>query len=152
MDLSDLHQVLHWASEGKTRELENLFNQSLQLRAIGATVDLSDQEHPLVLLKEVQPMHLGGIGGAAVNGGIISMLVDLAIGLLGIPYYKEGLTATHHLSIHFVKPLMAKAIRLEAEKTHVLHNRVFGHVKVMNEKNEVCAYATGTVVKGIKKT
>ena len=151
MDLSKLHQVLHWASEGKTKDLEDLFNQSIQLKSIGASVDLSNLKRPLVLLQLVEPMHQGGIGGNAVNGGIISMLSDLAIGLLGVPYYNEGLTATQHLSIHFVKPLMAVSVRLEAEETHVIHNRVFGQVKIMNEKGDVCAFATGTLAKGIKK-
>ena len=79
------------------------------------------------------------------------MLVDLAIGLLGLPYSDEGLSATHQLSIHFVRPLIASSVRLEAEETHVIHNRVFGHVKVMNEKGDVCAYASGVLVKAIKK-
>ncbi len=151
MDLSNVNQVLHWVQQGKTKEMEDLFNQSLQLKAIGASIDLSNLARPVVMIKNVTDVHKGGIGGNAVNGGVVSMLVDLAIGLLGISYYGEGLTATHHLSIHFAKPLLATSIRLEAEETSVVGNRVFGHVKVMNEKNEVCAYASGVVVKGIKK-
>lgn len=151
MNLSSLHQLLPWVEAGKTRELEDFFNQSVQLRVIGATIDLSDLTHPVVMIKKIEEMHRGGIGGMAVNGGIISMLVDLAMGLLGLPYYKDGLTATQHLSIHFVKPLQATAIRLEAQETHVIHNRVFGHIKVMNEKDEVCAYASGVLVKAIRK-
>lgn len=151
MDLSKLHQVLHFVAEGKTKEFENLFNQSLQLSAIGASIDISDLKHPVVMIGKVEEMHRGGILGEAVNGGIISMLVDLAIGLLGLPYSDEGLSATHQLSIHFVRPLIASSVRLEAEETHVIHNRVFGHVKVMNEKGDVCAYASGVLVKAIKK-
>ncbi|NOT75197.1 MAG: PaaI family thioesterase [Cyclobacteriaceae bacterium] len=151
MDLSKLHQVLHWINDGKIKELEDVFNQSAQLKTIGVSIDISDLKHPAVVIKKVEDIHRGGIGGDAVNGGIISMLIDLAIGLLGLPYYGEGLTATHHLSIHFIKPLNALAVRLEAEETHVINNRVFGHVKVMNEKGEVCSYATGVLVKGIRK-
>ena len=151
MDLSSLHTMLHWVKEGKTKELEEFFNQSLQLSAMGITIDVSDLKHPVVQIKKVEAIHRGGIGGEAVNGGIISMLVDLATGLLGLIYYEQGLTATQHLSIHFVKPLVATSVRLEAQETHVIHNRVFGHVKVMNEKGEVCAYASGVLVKSIKK-
>ena len=134
MDLSKIHQILHWVEEGKTRELESVFNESLQLKTIGASIDISNLKRPLVMVRKVEDMHRGGIGSDAVNGGVISMLVDLAIGLLGLPYYGEGLTATHHLSIHFARPLRATAVRLEAEETHVIHNRVFGHVKVMTTK------------------
>lgn len=150
MSLSNIHKVLHLAEEGKTKELEDLFNNSVQLKAISASVDVSNLTLPVVEIKKVEDIHRGGIGGDAVNGGVISMLVDLAIGLLGFQYYKEGLTATLHLDIHFVKPLNATSVRLEAEETHVIGNKVFGHVKVMNEKREVCSYATGVVAKGIK--
>lgn len=151
MDLSKVHQVLHWVEDGKTKELEVLFNQSLQLTSIGASIDVTDMKHPVVMIKKVEDMHRGGIGGEAINGGVISMLVDLAIGLLGLPYYGEGLTATHHLSIHFARPLVATSVRLEAEETHVIKNRIFGHVKIMNEKGEICAYASGVLVKAIQK-
>ncbi|MBY0435532.1 MAG: PaaI family thioesterase [Cyclobacteriaceae bacterium] len=151
MDLSLLHQVQHLAIEGKWKELEDFFNQSYQLKIVGASIEMADPKRPAVLIREVTSLHRGGIGSDAVNGGIISMLIDLAIGLLGFPYFAEGMTATHHLSIHFAKPLMAESVRFEAEETHVIGNRVFGHVKVMNEKGEVCAFASGVVVKGIKK-
>ena len=151
MDLSLLHTLLPWVKEGKTKELEDFFNQSVQLTALGISIDVSDLKLPVVSINKVETIHRGGIGGEAVNGGIISLLVDLATGLLGLPYYEQGLTATQHLSIHFVKPLVATSVRLEAQETHVIHNRVFGHVKVMNEKSEVCAYASGVLVKSIKK-
>ncbi|MDZ4716751.1 MAG: hotdog domain-containing protein [Cytophagales bacterium] len=149
-DLTNVHQILHWVQEGKTRELEALFNQSPQLRLVGATIDISDMKHPVVTIEKVEALHLGGIGGRAVNGGVVSMLVDLAIGLLGISYYGEGLTATHNLSIHFVRPLIATSVIFEAAETQVIGNRIFGNVRVMNEKREVCAYASGVLVKAIK--
>lgn len=151
MSLTSLHQVLQWISEGKIKELENFFNDSAQLKVTGVSIDVSNLKQPLVLINKVEEIHRGGIGGTAVNGGIISMLVDLAVGLLGLPYYYEGLTATQHLSIHFVKPLHATSVRVEATEEQVINNRVFGYVKVMNEKGETCAYASGVLVKGIKK-
>ncbi len=151
MDLTKIHQILHWAAEGRTKELEDLFNQSIQLKAIGVSIDVSDPGKPFVMIKKIDDTHRGGIGGDAVNGGVISMLVDLAIGLLGVRYYGEGLTATQHLSIHFVKPLHATSVRVEAEETQVIGNRVFGNVRILNHKGEVCSYASGVLVKGIKK-
>jgi acyl-coenzyme A thioesterase PaaI-like protein len=151
MDLTNLQNVLHWPSEGRTAELEQLFNNSPQLLAVAAAVDLSDPLAPAVLIPKVLPLHQGGIGTTAVNGGIISMLSDLAMGLLGIKYYHEGPTATQHLSIHFLKPLMATSVRLEAQETEVIGNRVFGVVRVMNEKGEVCALANGALAKAIKR-
>ncbi len=151
MDLSKTQMLLKYLKEGNTREVENFFNQSLQLKLVGASVDLSNPKRPVVIISKVEDMHRGGIGGEAVNGGIISMLVDLSIGLLGLPFYPEGYTATQHLSIHFVKPLNATSVRFEAEITQVVNNRIFGNVNVVNEKGEVCSFASGVLVKGIRK-
>ena len=151
MDITKIHQILHWVQEGKTAELEDLFNQSPQLKIMGATIDISDMKHPVVIIRKVEAVHCGGVGGYAVNGGVISMMVDLAIGLLGIPYYGEGLTATHNLSIHFTRPLVASSVFVEARETQVINNRIFGDVRIMNEKREVCAYASGVLVKAIRK-
>lgn len=150
MSLTSLHQIKHWAVEKRWDEIEGFFNDSLQLKHIGATIDLSDPLHPIVFIKEVTEVHRGGIGTEAVNGGVISMLVDLAMGLLGLNYFAEGMTATSHLSIHFVRPLIAKKVILDAGMTAVVGNKIFGKVSVMNEKNEVCAYASGVLAKGIK--
>lgn len=151
MDITKIHQILHWVNEGKTAELEALFNQSPQLKIMGASIDISDMKRPVVIIKKVEAVHCGGVGGNAVNGGVISMMVDLAIGLLGIPYYGEGLTATHNLSIHFARPLVASSVFVEARETQVINNRIFGDVRIMNEKREVCAYASGVLVKAIRK-
>lgn len=150
MSLTTLHKIRHLAIEGRWKEIESFFNESLQLKLIGAVTDLTNPEHPIVTIPEVQEIHRGGIGGEAVNGGVISMLIDLAIGLLGLPYFTEGMTATSHLSIHFVKPLIAKRVIFEAESTEVIGNRIFGKVRVLNEKGETCSYATGALAKGIK--
>jgi acyl-coenzyme A thioesterase PaaI-like protein len=151
MDLSKTQKLLEYVAAGNTKEVESFFNQSLQLKVIGATVDLSDPKRPVVILKKIEDMHRGGILGDAINGGVISMLIDLAIGLLGLPYYGEGYTATQHLSIHFVKPLNAVSVRFEAEITGVVGNRIFGNVNVVNEKGDVCSFANGVLVKGIRK-
>jgi acyl-coenzyme A thioesterase PaaI-like protein len=150
MSLTTLHTIRHFALEGRWKEIESFFNESIQLKQVGAIVDLDNPKKPKVRIKEVTQIHRGGIGGEAVNGGIISMLTDLAIGLLGLNYFAEGMTATSHLSIHFVKPLVASQVILEADISEVIGNRIFGKVNVMNEKREVCAHASGVLAKGIK--
>lgn len=150
MSLTSLHTIRHYAIEGKWKEIESFFNESIQLKHVGAVVDLSNPNRPVVSIKEVTELHRGGIGGEAVNGGVISMLVDLSIGLLGLTRFGEGMTATAQLSIFFIRPLIAREVIIESEITDVVGNRIFGKVSVMNEKREVCSYATGALAKGIK--
>lgn len=98
---------------------------------------------------EVMDIHMGGIGTDAVNGAVIALLADLAIGLLGIYHYADGLTATSSLTINYVKPLAATRVIVEAEETEIIGKRIFGIAKIINEKNDVCSYANGSLAKGI---
>lgn len=135
--------------DGNFKEIENFFNASAQLKQMHIRVDLSTPTAPMVFIDEVTEIHQGGIGTEAVNGAVIALLVDLAIGLLGIQHYAEGMTATSNLNINYVKPLIATKVIVKAEQTEVIGKRIFGIARVMNEKEEVCAYATGSLAKGI---
>jgi acyl-coenzyme A thioesterase PaaI-like protein len=103
----------------------------------------------MVFIDEVMDIHKGGIGTDAVNGAVIALLSDLAIGLLGIYHYADGLTATSSLTIHYVKPLLTQKVIVKAEETQVIGKRIFGVASIMNEKDEVCSYANGSLAKGI---
>ena len=149
MNLTQLHRIRQTAIDQNWSEMEKFFNSSIQLKHSGIRIDLTDVNKPLVIIDTVEEYHKGGIGTEAVNGAVIAMLVDLAIGLLGITHYSEGMTGTSNLNINYVKPLLAKKVIVRAEQTVVVNKRIFGIVKVMNENEEVCAYATGALAKGI---
>jgi len=149
MNLTNLHRIRQTAIDKNWMEMENFFNASVQLKHSGIRIDLTNISKPLVIIDTVEEHHKGGIGTEAVNGAVIAMLVDLAIGLLGLPHYAEGMTGTSNLSITYAKPLHAKKVIVSAEETEVINKRIFGIVRVMNEKEEVCAYATGALAKGI---
>jgi uncharacterized protein (TIGR00369 family) len=149
MDLSQLHKSRDLAVSGKWKELENIFNRSPQLKHVSARVDLSQPENPEAIIDEVADIHKGGIGSDAVNGGVIAALADLALGLLGLMHYKDGMTATAQLTIHYLKPFRSKSIRAKATSQQVVGNRIFGTVELFNDKGEVCAIAYGALAKGI---
>lgn len=149
MNLTQLHRIRQTAIDKNWKEMENFFNSSIQLKHSGFRVDLSDIAKPKVFIDEVQEFHKGGIGTEAVNGAVIAMLADLAIGLLGLMHFADGMTGTSNLNINYVKPLLASKVVVQAEQTEVVGKRIFGIVRVMNEKGVVCAYATGALAKGI---
>lgn len=149
MDLSQLHKSRDLAISGKWKELENIFNRSTQLSFIGARIDLSNPEMPEAIIDEVADQHKGGIGSDAVNGGVIAGLADLALGLLGLMHYKDGMTATAQLTIHYLKPFRTKTLKARGNTQKVVGNRIFGTVELFNDKNEVCAIAYGALAKGI---
>lgn len=149
MNLNQLHTFRQVAADGNWKAIEDLFNESVQLKQMHIRVDLSTSKLPLVFIDEVMDIHKGGIGTDAVNGAVIALLSDLAIGLLGIYHYADGLTATSSLTIHYVKPLLTQKVIVKAEETQVIGKRIFGVATIMNEKDEVCSYANGSLAKGI---
>ena len=149
MDLAQLHKCRDLAVAGKWKEIENIFNRSVQLLAVGARIDLSMPDMPKAFIDELRDIHSGGIGTEAVNGGIIALIADLALGLLGLKHFKEGMTATAQLTVHYLKPFRTKSIIAEAHTQKVVGNRIFGTVELSNEKGEVCAIAYGALAKGI---
>lgn len=149
MNLNQLHTFRQVAADGNWKAIEDLFNESVQLKQMHIRVDLSTSKLPMVFIDEVMDIHKGGIGTDAVNGAVIALLSDLAIGLLGIYHYADGLTATSSLTIHYVKPLLTQKVIVKAEETQVIGKRIFGVATIMNEKDEVCSYANGSLAKGI---
>lgn len=149
MNLNQLHTFRQVAANGNWKAIEDLFNESVQLKQMHIRVDLSTSKLPMVFIDEVMDIHKGGIGTDAVNGAVIALLSDLAIGLLGIYHYADGLTATSSLTIHYVKPLLTQKVIVKAEETQVIGKRIFGVATIMNEKEEVCSYANGSLAKGI---
>ena len=149
MDLTQLHKCRDLAVAGKWKEIENVFNRSVQLQHLGATIDMSEPQAPKAFINDLKDIHAGGIGSEAVNGGVIASLADLALGLLGLLHYKEGMTATAQLTVHYLKPFRSKSISAEAHTQQVVGNRIFGTVELKNDKGDVCAIAYGALAKGI---
>lgn len=149
MNLTQLYKYRTLATTGKWKELEELFNKSIQLQHMGASINLSNPEQPMVQIAKVADYHLGGIGSDAVHGGTIAALADLALGLLGLLHYKDGMTATAQLTVHYLKPFRTSSLTATAITQKVVGNRVFGTVELFNDKNEMCAIAYGALAKGI---
>lgn len=149
MDLSQLKDIQSIVVQKKWDEVEKLFNSSIQLQHMQIRISLAEPAQPEVIIDPVTPLHAGGIGSRAVNGGIISMVSDLAIGLLGLSFFEHGMTATQHLNLHFIKPLLSSRMTAIAKVDRVVGKRIFGTVEIYNDSQEVCAYANGIVVFGI---
>ena len=149
MDLSQLHKFRDLAIQEKWKDIETMFNKSVQLQHQGIQIDLRIPTEPVVLITELKDIHAGGIGTEAANGGTIATLADLALGLLGLHFYKEGMTATAQLTVHYLKPFRTKSITAVARTQQVVGNRIFGTVDIKNDKDEICAVANGALAKGI---
>lgn len=144
-DLRDLSNLFSAIESGDWREIEAHFNNSPQLLHMGIAIQLEDLYQPVCGIEKVENYHLGGIGQDYVNGGVISAVFDLSIGLTGLSFLREGHFATNQLNIHLSKPLEAKAFYAVSQINKQIGNTLFSESTLYNYKNEPCAYASGTV-------
>lgn len=121
------------------------FNQSQTIRLFGARLSFPQGEKVVVTLPEVRPEHRGGLGTAAVNGGIISALFDYAIGCTPALLDPTRRAATMQLSISFERPLRGNSVRAEATIDAVGTSTVFASARMYDEQGQVCARCQGVV-------
>jgi hypothetical protein len=55
-----------------------LFNQSQTMRFFGLRVSFPQGEKVVITLPEVRPEHRGGLGTAAINGGVLAAMFHYA--------------------------------------------------------------------------
>lgn len=136
-------------AEGDFDAVARAFNESPQVGRHGIRVALDDPSRPRVVLDPVTDSHRGGVGSVAVNGAVIAAMFDLAIGLLGVPYWTEGMAATATLNIQYLRPAVADAVVAHAFRGEVTQRRIFGHAELRGPDGTVFAQAQGSLAKGL---
>lgn len=124
-------------------KMQNLWNTNAILTAVGARIELTDPDVLRIFIDEIKPHHRGGLGSDAINGGVISGLFDMAIGLVGIVNSNKHRTGTVQLNIHFLKPLRGNRLILEARRIKAGKSLVFARAEAFNEQHELCATCEG---------
>ena len=121
------------------------FNQSQTMRLFGARLSFPQGEKVVVALPEVRPEHRGGLGTAAINGGIISAMFDYAIGCTPALVDPTRRCATMQLSVSFERPLRGSTVRAEATIDSVGISTLFASARMYDDKGQVCARCQGVV-------
>ncbi|MFP2924832.1 PaaI family thioesterase [Pyxidicoccus sp. 3LG] len=134
------------AFPGDLDRYAELFNKSLSLRYFGANLSFPEGKKVVVALPEVRPEHRGGLGtAAAINGGMLAALFDLAIGCSGALVDPSRRCATVQLSMSFERPVTGDAIRVEAEVDSRGVSTLFASARVYDSHGRVCARCQGVV-------
>ncbi|MGD9488386.1 MAG: PaaI family thioesterase [Calditrichaceae bacterium] len=136
----DKHQT-----EADWKEFEKIWNESEQLKYFGFKVDLSDPEHPVALIPDIEPHHLGGLGSGFVNGAIVAALCDLAVGLTGSIQLGCRIKGTAELNIRYLYPLVSKSVKAVGKVERVSKNLAFTSADVYDDSGKICAIAQGIV-------
>ncbi|PKL76356.1 MAG: PaaI family thioesterase [Candidatus Melainabacteria bacterium HGW-Melainabacteria-1] len=124
-------------------EMEQIWNANEILRIMGARVDLSDPDCLRVHIDPLVPTHRGGLGSDAVNGGVLSALCDMLVGLNGILYSHKHRTGTVQLNIQFLRPLRGERLLGEARATKVGRALIFTTAEIRDQIGTVCVRCEG---------
>jgi len=148
-NLSNLSIIQPLIAENDWKAVEGYFNNSPQLSYFGISVKLDDPDAPRCEILKIMPYHLGGLGLEFINGGVISAVVDLAIGLTAIRYLNKGYLATSKLNIDLIRPIDGQCFYAISKMNRKIDAKVFSEATIFNYKDEPCVYASGATRIGI---
>ena len=121
------------------------FNQSQTMRFFGARLSFPQGEKVVITLAEVRNEHRGGLGTAALNGGVLAALFDYAIGCTAALKDPTRRAATMQLSMSFERPLLGNRVRAESTLDPTGTGTLFASARVYDEQGQVCARCQGVV-------
>lgn len=121
------------------------FNQSQTMRLFGARLSFPKGQKVVISLPEVRVEHRGGLGTAAINGGIIAALFDYAIGCTPALKDPTRRAATMQLSMSFERPLLGDSVHAEATIDSAGTSTLFASARMYDAQGQVCARCQGVV-------
>ena len=132
-------------SAGERRQAARTWTDHPGLRHLGARMQVA-ADVTRAVLAPVAVHHRGGLGTAAVNGGVLAALFDLVLGLPGHLCLGTR-TGTVQLSISFMRPVHGDRVVAEGwcERTSARH--AFTAARILDEDGRVCARAQGIVAR-----
>jgi acyl-coenzyme A thioesterase PaaI-like protein len=125
-----------------------LWNEGPVLRYLGFRLSYPGADRALIELNGVRPEQRGGMGSAAVNGGVLAGMFDFAVGstsLLAPPLRKS---ATVQLNMAFERAVRGDHARCEAVIERAAGSLLFITARISDGDGVVCARCLGMVTLG----
>jgi uncharacterized protein (TIGR00369 family) len=92
-----------------------------------------------------RPNTRGGLGTAAVNGGVLAALFDLVTGCTALLVDARRRSATVQLSMRFERPVFGDSVRAEARIDSLGRRTLFASARILGEKGQPCAHCQAVV-------
>lgn len=96
----------------------------------------------VVVTLDAQSHHMNMMG--IVHGGVLSSLMDNAMGIAVMLKRPGESTVTSNLNVHFLMPARAGLLTVTASIVHQTHRSVTAECKITNGKGELVAISTGS--------
>lgn len=121
------------------------FNAWQSIQHLGFAVQFNTFSS-LIVLTPVRDHHRGGLGKDAVNGAVISGVLDGAIATIGFCHFPGSVCGTVHLSIDILRPVFTDSIYAYGIGCSRNRRSVFCEAELYDDDLKLCAKATGIVV------
>ncbi|MGG1517352.1 PaaI family thioesterase [Paenibacillus oryzisoli] len=130
---------------------ENVINHNMQRLAEAAASTfwgylgcefVHIQDGVVTIALEAKPHHLNPIG--MVHGGVLSSLLDTAMGIVTMTARPEEKVVTTNLNVHFVSPLYAGRLLVTAELVHQSRKMLTAQGRVTDSEGKLGTMGTGT--------
>ena len=123
------------------------FNKLAVMQHLGAEICLEDDYIITCAIKNIMDYHRGGMGVSALNGAIISSLLDCVIAVSGVLQFPGKKAGTVELSLKIIRPLFGHSAYAEGFVTKKAKNISFSEGFLYDENSKLCAKASGIVSK-----
>jgi uncharacterized protein (TIGR00369 family) len=136
---------------GSSPSLEELaraaefFNQSIPMTHAGFRLSFPATDLVAAEIPEVRAEHRGGLGTAAVNGGVLAALFDLVTGCTALLVDPRRRTATVQLSMSFERPVFGDSVRAEARIDTRGRRTLFASARILDATGQPCAHCQAVV-------
>ncbi len=129
------------------KDVEKVFNDSIQLKTYGMRLDFKTNEI-LVIIDPIMEFHRGGVGRSAMNGSTIAAAFDLGIGMsIYLTEIKANVgSGVARMEIKYHKPVDGNIAIFKCKIESIKKNLVYCSGVLLDEKENLCASATGTLV------
>src|SRR5689334_1027361 len=122
------------------------FNTSELLRGSSAKLTFSEAgDRVVVRVDPIQPSQRGGMGTAAVNGGVLAAIFDFVIGITAALVDPSTRSGTMQLNMTFERPVKGDWFVAEAWIDRAGGSTLFSSAFIKDSQGEICSRATGLV-------
>jgi acyl-coenzyme A thioesterase PaaI-like protein len=135
-------------SQSQLDAFSERWNRNGVLRYLGIRIGFRANERVIVELPKVIDVQRGGKGSDAVNGGVLAMMFDFALGATALLAPPLRRNATAQLSLNFQKAVRGNSARCVAKLDRGTRSLLFSSADLFDERGEICARATALVSVG----
>jgi acyl-coenzyme A thioesterase PaaI-like protein len=124
----------------------HMFNASEVLKVLSGTLSFSEaSDRVLLRVDPILRTHRGGMGTAAVNGGVLAGTFDFVIGITAALVDPTRRSATMQLNMTFERPVNGDWFAAEAWIDRAGGSTLFSSAVIKDQQGQICSRATGLV-------